>query len=106
MRFRRPTPGKSGVGGVTGDALDDPEQDEEDGQLHEERQTPPKGDAVLLVERHQLLVHLLAIVLVPRLIALSSGCRRCICSIERVLLSVKGVTTIITASVSRTIATP
>ena len=41
--FRRPTPGKSGVGGVTGDALDDPEQDEEDGQLHEERQTPPKG---------------------------------------------------------------
>ena len=53
---------------MPGDALDNPEQDEEDRQLHQERQTPTQRiDAVLLVERHQLLVHLLAIVLVPRL---------------------------------------
>ena len=63
-----PSPGKSDVGGVPGDALDNPEQDEEDGQLHQEWQTSTQRiDAVLLVERHQLLVHLLAIVLVPRL---------------------------------------
>ena len=51
MHFRQPIPGKSDVGGVPGDALDNPEQDEEDGQLHQERQTSTQRiDAVLLVE--------------------------------------------------------